>query len=250
MKRFVLFFGFLCITSLLMAVDVESFHFVDHLLSITKPEKPEIFEDSIIFTAPSTYHRVGIAFAHEDLSKIYWFKKLLKVADTPPSNEKDANKSDMLPQYKDSGILFFVYEFPHDLHSLKYRLIIDGQWCVDPFNPDRWMDPISGIVYSILSLPEYKGPFSVNDAPGGCLRFNYETIPGETITVAGTFNNWDPFMYKLIEESPGHYVLTLQLPPGTYRYVYYHRGERILDPNNSHKVYTTDGQIASEAIVK
>jgi 1,4-alpha-glucan branching enzyme len=87
------------------------------------------------------------------------------------------------------------------------------------------------------------GPLS---GPPGGLRFSFKGPPGETVTVAGNFNGWDPFMYELKEGPAGVYSLTIPLPPGKYQYVFFHRGERYLDPYNSRRIYAKDGRAASE----
>jgi hypothetical protein len=40
------------------------------------------------------------------------------------------------------------------------------------------------------------------------------------------------------------------LPPGTYQYTFFYRGERHLDPNNPRRVYTREGKAANEATVE
>lgn len=259
MKRFVLFFLLILSQTALFCLDAESFRFIDHLLSIKRASTPEIFDDAVIFTFPSSAHRVGVAFAHEGFGRVYWFKKLMRVentVETEPVNRNGNNKAkNNGPDYVDSGILFFVYEFPEGIKELQYRLVIDGLWITDPNNPNFRMDPATGIVHSLVALPEIypidieKRPIVYNGRPG-TLRFVFTGDPGERVTVAGTFNNWDPFMYELQEIVPGHYELMLPLAPGVYRYVFYYRGERILDPNNPQKVYTRDGHTASEAVVR
>ncbi|MEW6564738.1 MAG: isoamylase [Spirochaetota bacterium] len=259
MKRFVLFFLLILFYSILYGLDMESFRFVDHLLSIKQASSPEIYEDAVIFTFPSTSRRVGVAFAHEGFSNIHWFKKLMK-SENPPDTvtaEQNQNKKtkNSGPVYIDSGVLFYVYEFPEGMKELQYRLIIDGLWITDPNNPKYQMDPSTGIMQSIVTLPDVypvdieKKPV-VYSAPSGSLRFMFDGDPGQRVTVAGTFNNWDPFMYTLPEIRPGHYELILPLAPGTYRYVFIYKGERVLDPNNPKKVYTREGYTASEAVVK
>jgi hypothetical protein len=57
-------------------------------------------------------------------------------------------------------------------------------------------------------------------------------------------------MYEMKETSPGFYSLSLSLPPGTYQYIFFHRGERIPDPLNQDKVYSPEGKIASQMVVK
>jgi hypothetical protein len=237
------------------AVDTESYQFIDHLLSIPGPGAPEIYADTVIFTQPSTYRRVGIAFAHEGYARIYWFRKLLISEEEPVSSK--GNSDAELPQatrvvHRDSGILFHVYTIPEGLGELRYRLIIDGLWTTDPGNSRISIDQKTGVSQSVVSLPliqRDRPVFDPSGQPGG-LSFTYTAPPGEQITVAGNFNNWDPFMYRLEEKSPGYYTLTLPLPPGTYHYVFFHRGQRLLDPANPFKAYTREGQAASEALVR
>jgi 1,4-alpha-glucan branching enzyme len=102
----------------------------------------------------------------------------------------------------------------------------------------------------VVYIPFIKRPDSPNRGPEGTLNFTYYAPSGETITVAGSFNRWDPFMYELKETSAGRYTLSLPLPSGTYQYAFFHRGERHLDPNNPLRVYTMEGKAASEAVVK
>ena len=213
------------------AVDTESYQFIDHLLSLSKPGRPEVFEDGVIFTAPSSYRRVGIAFAHEGFAQVYWFRKLLFPRDNLTPQEEKKKQS----LYTDSGILFHVYTLPEHIRELEYRLVIDGLWTTDPGNPEYRMDA-SGLIHSVVSIPPVAKSLSTFDAPLGSLNFIYTAPPGESITVAGNFNGWDPFMYTLPEKTPGHYSLTLPLPPGTYQYVFFHRGQRILDPHNPNRV--------------
>lgn len=227
------------------AVDTESYSFIEHLLSISEPGRPEVFEDGVIFTVPSSYRRVGIAFAHEDFAQVYWFRKLVFPKDTSTISREEQKRA----PYTDSGILFHVYTVPDHIRELEYRLIIDGLWTTDPGNPDYRIDA-SGLSHSVVAIPAFEKPPSPFDAPEGSLRFTYQGPPGEAVTVAGTFNGWDPFMYTLQETKPGYYSLTLSLPPGTYQYVFFHRGQRILDPHNPNRMYTKDGKIASVALIR
>jgi hypothetical protein len=237
------------------ALDTESYQFIDHLLSIPGPGAPEIYADAVIFTQPSTYRRVGIAFAHEGYARIYWFRQLFISGEEPVSSKK--NDEAELPQaarvvHRDSGILFHVYTFPEGLGELHYRLIIDGLWTTDPGNSRISTDQKTGVTQSVISLPliQREGPVFDPSDQRGSLTFTYTAPPGEQISVAGNFNNWDPFMYMLEETRPGFYILTLPLPPGTYHYVFFHRGQRLLDPRNPLKAYTREGQAASEALVR
>ena len=229
------------------AVDIESYQFIDHIRAIPAPGKPEIYEDSVLFTAPSTYNRVGISFAYEGYARVYWFKRLVLPRDNAElfSNGKPLKNVD---PNKDSGIMFHLQPIPGNLANMDYRLIIDGLWTADPLNPLTVSGP-SGVAESRVLLPQKpKGPLAESPQPGS-YRFIYRAPPGETITVGGSFNNWDPFMYELRETSPGIYTLTLPLPPGSYQYVFFHRGEQIPDPDNPQRLYTRDGKIVSRLVM-
>jgi len=230
------------------AANTDSFHYIDRLLRLQQPEKPLVVEDSVIFTASSSYRRVGIAFAHEGFGKVYWFQRLMVSNENAGPWIKEKPPADL---HRDSGLLFYVYTIPESFTgNLEYRLIIDGLWVRDPLNPDYRTDPASGIVRSVVAIPYIKRADFPNRGPSGTLSFTYYAPPGETVTVAGSFNNWDPFMYELRETSPGYYTLSLPLPPGTYQYAFFHRGERRLDPNNPRRVYTRESKAANEATVE
>jgi hypothetical protein len=226
------------------AADTESYEFIDRLLSLGGPGAPALYEDAVIFTAPSSCRRVGVAFAHEGFSKVYWFRRLL-VPQDPLDAPIPPGKKQPDP-YRDAGILFYVYQAPETIRELEYRLIIDGLWTTDPANSLSRKDRVSGLRYSVVSLPAREPAPGPLKGPPGTLSFSFKGPPGETVTVAGSFNGWDPFMYELAENPEGVYSLTLPLPPGKYQYVFFHRGERFLDPYNFNRVYNNEGKAFSE----
>jgi hypothetical protein len=57
-------------------------------------------------------------------------------------------------------------------------------------------------------------------------------------------------MYELREGPAGNYSINIPLPPGKYQYVFFHRGQRYLDPNNASRVYSKDGRAASEIVIQ
>ncbi|GHV84745.1 hypothetical protein AGMMS50230_03530 [Spirochaetia bacterium] len=248
MKQFIFTALLTVIIGSLGAADTESFQFIDHLLRVQQAERPRIVEDAVVFTAPSSYRRVGIAFAHEGFGKVYWFRRFMIPNENAGPWIKERPPADL---YRDSGMYFYIFTIPENLKGdLEYRLIVDGLWVQDPLNPDSRTDPASGITRSVVSIPRIKRPDSPNRGPEGTLNFTFYAPSGETVTVAGSFNNWDPFMYELRETSPGRYSLSLPLPPGTYQYAFFYRGERRLDPNNPRRIYTREGKAANEAAVE
>jgi hypothetical protein len=248
MKKFFIMTLLTAIIGMIGAEDSDSYQFIDHLLRRPVPGKPEIVADSVVFTASSSYRRVGIAFGHEGFGRIYWFEKLMIPNENASPWIKDKPPPDM---FRDSGMLFHVFSIPEnlDMGELEYRLIIDGLWVRDPLNPHYRTDT-SGISRSVVSLPRIRRPDSPVRGPEGTLSFTFYAESGETVSVAGSFNNWDPFMYELSETSPGRYTLSLPLPPGVYQYAFFYRGERFLDPANPRRVYSRDGKAASEAAIE
>ncbi|MDR0999053.1 MAG: isoamylase [Treponema sp.] len=243
----ILFFAMLPgIAGSLNAVDTESHLFIDRLLSLRGPAAPEVFEDAVIFTASSAHRRVGVSFANEGFSRVYWLRQLLIPQD--PLNAPLPEGKRRPDPYRDSGELFYVYPVPEGVQELEYRMVVNGLWTTDPENPRSRRDS-SGISNSVVSIPRREERKSVNEGSPGSLNFLFEGPPGESVTVAGSFNGWDPFMYELREYPAGVYSLSIPLPPGTYQYVFYHRGERYLDPRNFRQAYTREGSAASEAVI-
>ncbi|MCL2276601.1 MAG: glycogen-binding domain-containing protein [Treponema sp.] len=248
MKRISFFVIFTLISSFSWAQQGwETYELINSLMSMQKPGAPVVHEDAVIFTADSGLRRVGVAFAHENFEKTYWFSTLMIVQDFLNPiilpGEKEPSP------YKDSGIQFYVYKFPANLRELEYRMIINGLWTVDPANPAVRRDSLTGLNYSVLRLPQRQTrPDPLDGLPDG-LRFTFSGSPGEIVTVAGTFNSWDPFMYEMREGPSGFYSITIPLPPGTYQYVFFHRGQRFIDPHNPRRAYARNGSAASEITV-
>jgi hypothetical protein len=238
----------LVIAGSINAADIESSQFITHLKSLSGPGAPELYEDSVIFTAPSSLRRVGVAFAHEGFAKVYWLRQFM-IPQDPLGAPIPRGKKAPDP-YMDSGLLFLVYRIPENFSELEYRMVIDGLWTTDPANPASRKDSRSGLTHSVLTLPAKPPVPSPNNGPKGYLSFSFNGPPDATVTVAGSFNNWDPVMYELAESPAGTYSLTIPLPPGTYQYVFFHRGERYLDPYNFRRAYTKEGNIASEVVLE
>jgi len=247
MKTISFFAILIIISSFSWAQDWETYELVNSLLSLSGPGAPVVHSDAVIFTAASSVRRVGIAFAHENFNAIYWFRTLLITQDFMNPIILPGEKEPR-PQ-RDSGIQFFVYQFPDHLSELEYRVIINGLWTVDPANPVTRRDPVTGLSLSVLRLPQRQTrPNPLSGLPDG-LRFTFSGPPGEIVTVAGTFNSWDPFMYELREGPSGVYSILIPLPPGTYQYIFFHRGERYTDPNNPNRIYARDGKAASQITI-
>jgi hypothetical protein len=224
-----------------------SYELAEHLLTLSQPSAPEVIDGQVLFTLPSAYRRAGVAFAHENWTTIHRFRKLeLPIENVDPFTD---NTNTPRQFYHDSGIMFTVYAPPPGVNILEYRLIADGLWIADPLNTESRLDTASGTRNSLVRLDPVPATQPANEAGDGRVRFRYQTEPGDTVYLAGSFNNWDPFMYEMSEETPGNYTLALGLPAGTYHYVFFQRGTFRHDLANPERVYLLDGRTASTIIV-
>ena len=244
---FFIFYLFFALSAGINAAETESYQVIEHLLSLPGPCAPIVVDDVIIFTAPSSYRRAGVAFSHEGFSQVHWLRQLLIPQENLSLPEMHGKKQD---PYKDSGLLFYIHEIPENTPAIEYRMVINGLWTLDPANSLSRTDSATRLKYSVLELPVREKKPDFFSGPPGSLNFNFKGPPGETVTVAGSFNGWDPFMYELKESPAGTYSLNIPLPPGRYQYVFFHRGERYVDPNNPSRVYSRDGKAASEIVIQ
>ncbi len=211
------------------AFDVSSVNLHLYLSGLKEAKAPAIVEDHLVLSAQGPYRYVGAAFSYEAWASVHAFE---------------------INRY---GIFVLAVPLPYGAASLvQYRLIFDGLWTADPKNPAFYRDPQTGSALSLASLPERPKTVAGVWEPGGEERANFyfEAAPGQRITVAGSFNGWDPFIHELEETKPGRYELELKLPPGEYYYVFFYRGESISDPLNRHLVYSKDGRSISLLNIK
>jgi hypothetical protein len=248
MKR-IRFFAFLTLIiasflqPVLWAEDWETYEIFNRLLSAKSPGMPIIYGDFVLFTADPSLRRVGIAFSHENFANTYWFRKLVVPNDQfnaplPPGQK-------FPDPFKNAEIQFYVYKVPQQVQELKYRVVVNGLWTTDPNNPRIQRDRVSGLNLSVLQMPERPIKPDPFEKFPDVITFTYKGPPGETVTVAGSFNGWDPYMYELKEKSEGVYTLALPLMPGTYQYVFFCKGQRIVDAFNPRRTYARDGKAAS-----
>ena len=64
------------------------------------------------------------------------------------------------------------------------------------------------------------------------ISFEFTAEPGSEVSVAGSFNNWDPAATPLKDkDSAGLYRRALLLPPGRYEYKFVVNGTWCVDPD-------------------
>lgn len=167
-------------------------------------------------------HAVQAAFSHEQFGTLHTFRR------------------------NQNGI--FVLSIPKswDIEEITYRLVVDGIWTTDPANPDTVADPW-GVPMSRFSLPAIPSMTTTSPAMlgDGTVEFALVTKGGQSITIVGSFNGWDPYMTRMEEISSGVYKRRLHLPPGEHLYYFMVNGLRLPDPRNERQRLHGDGLVMS-----
>jgi len=89
----------------------------------------------------------------------------------------------------------------------------------------------------------------LNQQATGNVEFRRKNFPqAKLVTVAGSFNDWQPF-YTLMNPENGEWVVKLNLAPGKYTYKLVVDGNWTLDPENTEKEDDGNGNTNSVLIV-
>lgn len=205
-------------------VDSLSLHL--ELAGMKSAKAPEVLEGSLVLSLSGPYRSVAAAFAHEGFATLHPYER---------------NRQ---------GVFVLAYPIPlKRTEALEYRVVVDGVWTPDPVNPERLDDPATGLEISVARVPYlsdlHLGVYNILDEDGRTAHFLFRGASGESVTVCGDFDNWDPFIHQMEETSPGLYRLDLPLPPGRHYYAFVYRGEELPDPLNPVKAANKDGKVVS-----
>jgi hypothetical protein len=212
----------------------ERYIYNNTVLEIPGVGAPYEAENSVVFTEKADSRFIGIAFDFEGYKTIHPFR-------IRRTRDSDGKVTDSL--------MFYVLNRPKHIQTVSYRLIVDGLWTTDPLNPDRYYEENTGILLSRFTFSTVTPPETAVTKEN-TVHFIYNGSTGQSIYLAGTFTNWDPWIYQMQETAPGFYELNLPLPPGTYYYSYYAGLKAMTDKTNPNKAYTPDGRTASVIIVR
>lgn len=180
--------------------------------NIKKGGPPKLIGHDIIFTFSSSkqVRFVGSRFKHENYEILHTYVR---------------NRN---------GVFILIYPVPDNIKELTYRIVEDGIWMADPFNPNiKYND--DGTAFSFYKLNNLPKTAIINPKieKNRTAIFSIRTAAGHIITITGDFNNWDPFLDKLTEQVPGLYSITLKLLPGRHYYYFLIDGKKLIDPYNT-----------------
>jgi len=217
------FFLFLILFVFLTGLPLHSLdsHLMDvRIKGIDRAGPPEYLEQQVLLSYESNkpVRLVGARFAHEDYRIFHIYFR----------NEHD--------------VFLLLLDIPEEVETLHYRIVVDGLWTSDPFNPHQQEDTFdrSFSVFSLQDRPP-RTPISPEIDREGKVIFFFQSLPGRAVSVAGDFNNWDPFWHRLQETQPGEYHLSVQMPPGRHFYYFIVNGDRVLDPINQDSARDYEG---------
>jgi len=202
--------------------DTELHH---RIINTTESSKPFILNESIIlsYDAPPGTRVVSLAMENEQYRTFHTYEK---------------NRH---------GVFILTLPIPENLERIRYRLVVDGLWTVDP-NSEKLRDG-RGIQVSSITIPVNSSMPSpgITRLPDGKTRFVYFGDKNSRVSLIGDFNRWDPYLTPM-EESPvypGIYSVTLSLPGNARFYRFVVNGRDITDPGNRNSSHNGWGETAS-----
>lgn len=221
---------FFCVLCTIFAVNtfaIDEYLYKKMVAEIVKVKSPEVRGNFVIFTQDQSFRHAGIAFEFEDYKTVHNFTRVPTNRETPSEN-----------------VLFYILEIPPDTTEINYRVVIDGLWTKDPQNAECFFDYTLGVTVSKVKTPLTR-LYRTKILENGYVQFYFQAATNKTVRLAGSFNNWDPFMYEMQELRSGEYYLTLPLPKGEWTYAFFVGSTQYKDPTNPKTVFSKDGKTAS-----
>ncbi|RKX86459.1 MAG: hypothetical protein DRP58_04430 [Spirochaetes bacterium] len=221
------------VTTLLFIAIIPAFSLEGYSLSIhteiselKKAKSPIFIDNRILFTysnGDKFIRRVAIAFETDNYKSVFPLMK------------------------NENNVFFITTKIPENMESLHYRLIVDGVWTDDPVNVDSFLSPERLKVSRIVIPRKYREQLTSPIVENRTVKFIYKDNSNKLVYLSGNFNNWDPFMFRMKEESdnPGTYSISMRMSPGKHYYKFVTDGISIQDPNNPLKAYDSRGNAVS-----
>ncbi len=94
------------------------------------------------------------------------------------------------------------------------------------------------------------GAFSSPALTGRQVSFEFYDPKATSVSVVGSFNNWDAQASPLRNLGAGGWCVQVLLPPGRYEYRFLVDGQRRMDPTARHRVTDCCGSVSSVLVVQ
>lgn len=118
--------------------------------------------------------------------------------------------------------------------SYKYRFVVDGFWIPDPTNPnfvyDAGREKLSLLTLTNEFIPDKKYPLWISN---DVYRFQHVATNAKVVSLAGDFNNWNPYSHQMKYQGGGLFSIDIILDPKKlYLYSFVEDGMWVFDANN------------------
>lgn len=132
----------------------------------------------------------------------------------------------------------------------RYRLIVDGIWQQDPFNPE-WEFNRHGEKVSILKVPQNMLTYPKNPIRIGPnrYRFWFRDNRAEQVSLAGSFNHYNTWEGKMSKDRNGVWTIEVQVFPGIHHFCFVADGVWLTDPNIVTKSFNEFGRYFTKIII-
>lgn len=177
------------------------------LQSAYESSSPRQLNDVVLFMCKPTsdVRYMGIAFSHENFSKIHLFSK------------------------QNMGVFYYLYKVTGELDHLDYRIVIDGVWRHDENNSykiqDNYGHTLSRLELDTSILEEDMRPRVLKN---GEVIFRYQGEPGKRVFLNSDICSWDPFVFRMEEIRPGVYEKKIRMTKGLHYYYFIVNGAKLL----------------------
>ncbi|MBN2653209.1 MAG: hypothetical protein JXR63_12590 [Spirochaetales bacterium] len=219
-KKIIFLFIILSLSNFVFAFSSENENLAikSYIEDLQQAEPPTIISNHIIFSYKPTQQisTVYAVFSHENFQKLNTFAFYEKI-----------------------NMYILIYPIPQDIDFFHYRLNINGLWSIDKNNPNKEFNR-HGFEMSKIYLNELKYDKEIKtpqQITGNRYKFIYTGRPNSKITIAGDFNGWDPFMYRMKEITAGIYEIELNINNEEFFYYFLDNGKKVLDSFNTQKKY-------------
>lgn len=130
----------------------------------------------------------------------------------------------------------------------QYKFVVDGNWMIDPSNPQISDDGYGGknSVLEVAAAPR-KLSIATRQIKTG-IEFVYEGAAAKNVVVAGSFNNWSTSSHRLEKDKSGLWKTAVPLGKGKYQYKFVVDGEWKEDPSNPQN--SEDGHGGKNSVIE
>lgn len=172
-------------------------------------------------------------------------KQAVSIAVAGTFNGWDMKKNVM--QKNKNGIWFAVISLPKG--KIEYKIVINEKdWVDDPKNAEKIEDSYGGGKKSLFEVKTGidLGGVAVN---GQEVTFKFRSADAKSVSVAGSFNNWDMKANALVKGDDSMWIITIKFAAGKYQYKYVVDGSQwVVDPVNT--ASAEDGFGGSNSVVE